>query len=332
MDHVRWTNEPQLRSPVLICAFAGWNDAGEASTLAVRHLAETWGARQFGAIDAEEFFDFSTIRPQVRLANGRTREVLWPHTELLAASIPGAAHDAVIIVGIEPQLRWRTYTEQVIAVAERLDVELVVTLGALLADVPHTREVAIIGTAADQELIEQFGLQRSRYEGPTGIIGVLHDACTKAAQRTVSLWAAVPGYAQQHASPKAALALVERAASILRVQVPVGSLRETAVDYEREVSEAVAADDDLTEYVRRLEEMADAADGERLTFDPSGTDDNDNDNDNDNDEKGLSLGDGSPRSAHPAHGDAAPPPLSPEAGDALVAEVEQFLREQPGRG
>ncbi len=225
MDHVRWTNEPRLRAPVLICAFAGWNDAAEASTLVFRHLAESWGARPFASIDAEEFFDFSEVRPQVRLSGGVTREVLWPHTEILAAPVPGSANDAVMIVGIEPQLRWRAYTEQVVAIAERLGIELVVTLGALLADVPHTREVAIIGTAADPDLIDRFGLQRSRYEGPTGIIGVLHDACARAGLRTVSLWAAVPGYAQQHTSPKAALALVDRAASILSVSVPDTQMR-----------------------------------------------------------------------------------------------------------
>jgi proteasome assembly chaperone (PAC2) family protein len=276
----------------MLAAFAGWNDAGEAATAAVRHLSEVWSARPFGHIDAEEFFDFSTVRPQVKLTGGFQREILWPHTELLAAAVPGSRHDVVLLAGIEPQLKWRTYNEQVLAVARKLGVELVVTLGALLADVPHTRDVAIIGTAADQGLIDLHDLQHSRYEGPTGIVGTLQDACLRAGLPALSLWAAVPGYAQQHASPKAALALVERVATIVDTEIPVGALRDGAVTYEREVSEAVADDDDLASYVSRLEHMAD-----------NGIDDDEDDDDEDDNEE-------------------------PPSADRLVAEVEQFLRDQ----
>jgi predicted ATP-grasp superfamily ATP-dependent carboligase len=198
----------------------------------------------------------------------------------------------VLLAGIEPQLKWRTYNEQVLAVARKLGVELVVTLGALLADVPHTRDVAIIGTAADQRLIDLHDLQHSRYEGPTGIVGTLQDACLRAGLPALSLWAAVPGYAQQHASPKAALALVERVATIVDTEIPVGALRDGAVTYEREVSEAVADDDDLASYVSRLEHMAD-----------NGIDDDEDDDDEDDNEE-------------------------PPSADRLVAEVEQFLRDQ----
>jgi predicted ATP-grasp superfamily ATP-dependent carboligase len=305
MEHVRWTSEPRLRDPVLVCGFAGWNDAGEAATMAIRHLAATCDARPFASIDAEEYFDFSQVRPHVRLADGVTREIVWPHGELLAAPLAGARRDLVLLLGIEPQLRWRTYARQVTEVAQRLGAQLVITLGALLADVPHSRDVAIMGTAADPDLIEKFDLTRSRYEGPTGIVGVLHDAFATAGFRSLSLWAGVPTYTQQHPSPKAALALVERAASILEVTLPVGALRASAAEYEQTISDMVADDDDLSAFVTRLEELADS--GELVIDDD---DDDDDEDDEDSDER-----DGTVNHAEDDH-------------EAFVAEVEQFLRDQ----
>jgi predicted ATP-grasp superfamily ATP-dependent carboligase len=316
MEHVRWTSEPRLRAPVLICGFAGWNDAGDAATAAVRHLAETCDARPFATIDAEEYFDFSQVRPQIRLTDGETRQIVWPHPEFLAAPLIGARHDLVLLLGVEPQLRWRSYSRQVTEVAERLGVKLIISLGALLADVPHTRAVTIMGSAVDQDLVNQFDLTRSRYEGPTGIVGALHDACATAGFRSLSLWAGVPGYAHQHHSPKAALALVERVTSILDVTVPVGALRNAAQAYEQEVSAAVAEDDDLTAYVARLEEMADRGE----------LDDNEDDNEDDEHEDDDDTDtDGSPSTG--ARGGSAEP-LAEVDDEAFVAEVEQFLRDQ----
>lgn len=260
MDHVRWHDRPQLRRPVLVAAFEGWNDAGDAASSAARYLRDRWGARPFATIDPEEFYDFSSTRPEVRLTGGVTREIVWPVNELSAAALPGADCDAVILLGTEPQLRWRTFTEQVLNVATALGVELVVTLGALLADVPHTRPVKITGTAGNDDLVERLALTRSTYEGPTGIVGVLHDACSRAAIPSASLWAAVPHYVAATPSPKASLALIERASRLLSTSVITVDLQTRALDYERQVSEIVANDDEVADYVRRLESSADEDD------------------------------------------------------------------------
>jgi proteasome assembly chaperone (PAC2) family protein len=258
MDHVHWDDRPKLRRPVLVAAFEGWNDAADAASSAARYLKERWGARPFATIDPEEFFDFSSTRPQVRLTAGLQREILWPLTELSAAALPETGRDVVVLVGSEPQLRWRTFAAQVVGLATELGAELVVTLGALLADVAHTRPVRVTGTAADPELVARLGLERSTYEGPTGIVGVLHDAFRAARLQSASLWAAVPHYVAATPSPKATLALVRRTASLLSTPVMTDDLEQRALDYERQVSEVVATDDDVAAYVRRLEESADA--------------------------------------------------------------------------
>ena len=258
MDHVRWDERPRLRRPVLVAAFEGWNDAAESATTAVRYLRDRWGGRPFASIDPEEFYDFSSTRPQVRLTDGFTREIVWPANELSAASLAHHDHDVVMLVGSEPQLRWRTFCAEVVDVAVELRVELIVILGALLADVAHTRPVKVSGSAASPELVTRLGLQRSRYEGPTGIVGVLHDALAKAKVPSASLWAAVPHYVAATPSPKAALALVERAASLIEVPVVTADLAQLAADYERQVSEVVAADEDVSAYVSRLEESSDS--------------------------------------------------------------------------
>src|SRR5260221_1795122 len=194
MDHVQWGHRPRLRRPVMVAAFEGWNDAADASSTAARYLRERWEARPFATIDPEDFYDFSTTGPMVRLSDGVTREIVWPETELSAAALPGSQRDIIVMVGTEPQLKWRTYCSEVTGIAAELGVEMVVTLGALLADVAHTRPVRVTGTAADPALVERLGLQRSAYEGPTGIVGVLHDACTRVNIPSASLWAAVPHY------------------------------------------------------------------------------------------------------------------------------------------
>src|SRR5881275_2866441 len=251
MDYVRWHDHPKLKRPVLVAAFEGWNDAADAATTAARFLRDHWAARQFAEIDPEEFYDFSATRPQVRLVDGLTREIVWPANELYAATIPGGERDVIVLLG------------------RQLGVELFLTLGALLADVAHTRPVRVTGTAADPELVQRLGLQRSRYEGPTGIVGVLHDAFSKASVPSASLWAAVPHYVAATPSPKATLALVERAAELLGSSVPTTALEIAAASYERQVSEVVESDDDVSEYVHRLEESSDDGDDEDMEL-PSG--------------------------------------------------------------
>lgn len=252
MDHVRWEHRPGLQRPVLVAAFEGWNDAGDAASTAARHLCDRWDAARFATIDPEEFHDFTSTRPQVRLRDGLTREIVWPETALYASTSTGGS-DAIVLLGNEPELRWRTFCDQVVAVARELDASLVLTLGALLAEVPHTRPTSVIGTAADQELVHRLGLRRSSYEGPTGIVGVLHDACSRAGLPSASLWAAVPAYVPGAPSPKAALALVERTAELLTVAVPTTDLEIAAASYERQVSEVVAGDEEMIDYVHNLE-------------------------------------------------------------------------------
>jgi proteasome assembly chaperone (PAC2) family protein len=257
MEHVAWTDHPRLRRPVLIAAFEGWNDAGEGATYAARYLARQWSARRFAVLDPEEFFDFSSTRPTVRLDEGFQRQIEWPSTELAAGGVPGGDGDAVILIGTEPQLRWRTFTSEIVEVAGELDVSMVITLGALLAEVPHTRPVPIVGTADDEDLIRRLDLRRSTYQGPTGIVGVLTDATRRAGIPTVSLWATVPSYVPGAPSPKAALALVERVGSVLGITVPAVELAAAARSYEQQLNELVAGDDDMAGYVARLEEAAD---------------------------------------------------------------------------
>ena len=315
MDHVRWIDEPALRRPIVIAAFTGWNDAGDAASTSVRHLVETWGATALAEIDPEEFTDFATVRPHVRLTPERTRSIVWPTVGAWHASTPGG--DVILILGPEPALRWRLFTEQVVGIAQRYEASLVLSLGALLADVPHSRPVQIIGTATDQHLIDRFDLQRSRYEGPTGIVGVLHDACSKADPPSASLWAAVPAYASQVPSPKAALALIERACEMIGTPAPVARLRGEAADYDRRVTSFVADDADLIGYVARLESMADSGDLDE--FDDS---DDDFDDDFDDDSVGGELGDDS-------DDDSLAAEMSEELdSDELMAEVERFLRDQ----
>src|ERR671933_2624395 len=241
-EELRMAFRPKLRRPLLVAAFRGWNDGAQGATLAGGYLAKTWSAARFAEIDPETFFDFQATRPQVSLVDGVTRRLEWPDNGFYHADIPGANRDVVLLLGIEPNLRWRTFADLIISLAAELGVELVVTLGALLADVPHTRPAPVSGSATDPKLVEELGLQLSRYEGPTGIVGILHDSCRRAGIPSVSLWAAVPHYVSLAPSPRAALALCDRLGTLLGAEIDTAELREAADSYSRQVSEAVASD------------------------------------------------------------------------------------------
>ena len=241
----------------MITAFKGWNDGGQAATVAAGYLARQWDATRFADIDPEAFVDFQAVRPTVSLDEGMTRRIEWPENVFFHGSIPGTDRDAVILLGVEPNYRWRAFTDLVIGLARELDVELVVTLGALLADVPHTRPAPVTGAATDPKLVEELGLQLSRYEGPTGIVGVLHDACRTAQLRSVSLWSAVPHYVSLAPSPKAAKALCVRLSDLVGVPIETTELDDAEDEYEAQVSEAVASDPDTQAYVEELERRAD---------------------------------------------------------------------------
>jgi len=257
MSELRMVGRPALERPVLIAAFRGWNDGGQGASLAGGYLAKTWDADRFAEIDPENFFDFQATRPHVSLEDGLTRKIDWPATVFYHARPPGLDRDVVLLLGMEPNLRWRTFTEMIVEFLDDLGVELVVSLGALLADVPHTRPCPVTGSATDQDLVERLGLSASRYEGPTGIVGVLHDACRQAGISSASLWAAVPHYVSLTPSPKAALALTVRLAELLDADIDTSELAEASENYSEQVSEAVASDPDTAAYIEELEQRAD---------------------------------------------------------------------------
>lgn len=285
-QYVRWLAEAELNRPVLIAAFTGWNDAGDAASSALRTMIESWGAEALAEIDPETFTDFATVRPQIRLDDEHHRTIVWPTVGVWSVSLPGT--DVILVLGPEPALRWRLFCEQISGIADAFGVTMAISLGALLADVPHSRAVPLIGTATDDQLIERFELRRSQYEGPTGIVGVLHDHLNSSSVATASLWAAVPGYASQVPSPKAALALVDRACSMIGTPAPLARLAVEASEYDARVAALIGDDDDMIEYLSRLEQLTDeeAGDADDMTVDP---------------------------------------PVDP---DALVEEVEQFLRDR----
>jgi len=259
---LRWERRPDgLRAPALVCAFGGWNDAGEAATSALTFMGAGLEARRFATIDAEEFVDFQATRPDVKLVDGITREIEWPEWEIYEARVPRAPRDLVILSGPEPSHRWRTFCSLVTELAEALGVQMVVTLGALLADVPHSRPVSVSGLASDQALIDRLGLQAPTYEGPTGIVGVLQAACADAGMPSASLWAAVPHYVAVAPNPKGALALLRRLESLVGVTVDATELEGAAADYERQVSRAVELDPEVQAFVERLERAADEEEG-----------------------------------------------------------------------
>jgi proteasome assembly chaperone (PAC2) family protein len=298
-DHVRWLAEPSLTRPVMIAAFTGWNDAGDAASAALRTMIESWGADALAEIDPDVFTDFATVRPQVRLDEEHHRSIVWPTVGVWSASLPGT--DVILVLGPEPALRWRLFTDQLVGIAETFDVSMAISLGALLADVPHSRPVPLIGTATDDTMIERFELQRSQYEGPTGIVGVLQDALHRQGLPTASLWAAVPGYASQIPSPKAAMALVDRSCSMIGTPAPLSRLAAAATEYEVRVASLIGDDDDMVEYLHRLEQLAD--DDSPGFTDLAMSDDDDFEGDDAIDADSLDP-------------------------DVLVEEVEQFLRDR----
>src|SRR5580765_6420464 len=267
MAELNVARRPALDRPVLIAAFRGWNDGGQGASLAAGYLAKTWDAARFAEIDPEGFFDFQATRPHVKLEEGYTRRIDWPETVFYHGRPSGMDRDAVLLLGIEPNLRWRTFSGLIVDFARELEVELVVMLGALLADVPHTRDAPVTGSATDPALIEQLGLQASRYEGPTGIVGVVHDACKRANIPSASLWAAVPHYVSLAPSPKAAAALCGRLADLIGTEIDTAELDEAAAAYVTQVSEAIASDDETAAYVEELERRVDELDESDL---PSG--------------------------------------------------------------
>jgi proteasome assembly chaperone (PAC2) family protein len=255
METLVWSARPSLRKGVLVCAFYGWNDGGEAATLSALFLRQQLGATQFCELDPDEFYDFQEVRPIVSLGRDDTRRLSWPENSFAWAQLP-TGNDIAVMIGIEPQNRWKLYSHSVVEVARESGAELVVTLGGFLADTPHTRPVPVTGSA-DGELADQLGLAPSAYEGPTGIVGVIHEACTEAGLPSASLWAAVPHYIQQSPNPKAALALLSRLAMLLDTRFDTTKLSQEAVQFERQVTEAVSAEEKISRYVRELESRAD---------------------------------------------------------------------------
>jgi PAC2 family protein len=273
--HINIDWRPELERPVLIAGFTGWNDAADAASVAVGTLASSWEARRFGGFDGEEFFDFQTTRPQIKLVDGVTREIEWPEN-MLSATEPrleaAGGRGAVLLSGPEPNFRWRAFSTAVVELARKLNVELVVTMGALLADVPHSRPVSVSANSQDATLVESLGLSASRYEGPTGITGVLHRACADGGLSSVSFWASVPHYLPAVPSAPAALALLDKLSGLLGIEVDTAELESTAETYQEQVSVAVSQDSDLSSYVRMLEERFDSQADQSPRNLPSGDD------------------------------------------------------------
>jgi proteasome assembly chaperone (PAC2) family protein len=289
MDHTTLIRRPRLRGPVLLAAFDGWNDAGEAATTALDAITDALAAETFAVIDPEEFYDFQATRPTVRLVDGH-RRVEWPAIELRAARLPAADHDLIVVRGQEPNLRWRTFASEVVQLASSLGVEMLVTVGALLADVPHTRPVQVVSSAGDRDLAERLGLRVSRYEGPTGILGVLGDLATSEGIPTVGLWAALPHYLNLAPNPWGAMALIEELRRLLPMAVDTSALAEQTEAFDAAVADLVEENPELAGYIERLEA--------------------DSDEEDDDEEGSPGLAD-----------------LPPEE---LVAEVERYLRDHPG--
>jgi proteasome assembly chaperone (PAC2) family protein len=245
---------PELTDAVLIAAFEGWNDAGDAATNAVEHLETIWGAQTLLEIDPDPYYDFQVNRPTVSLIDGITRRVTWPTTRLAVCRPPGAAFDVVLLRGIEPNMRWRSFCDEILDAVHGLNISTVITLGALLSDSPHTRPTPVSGTAYDAESAARYGLDTSRYEGPTGIVGVLQDACVAVGIPAISFWGAVPHYVAQPPNPKATLALLHRIEETLDLAVDLGELPQEAAEWQKLVDEMAAEDDEVTEYIHGLEQ------------------------------------------------------------------------------
>jgi proteasome assembly chaperone (PAC2) family protein len=267
VGHVEWKSRPEVRRPVVVCAFSGWNDGGEAASTAARYLREDLGASRFARVDPEEFFDFQMHRPTVRLVEGITRRIDWPQNDFAIAR--SARRDLIVFSGTEPNTRWRTYCDALLEVARSLEAELLVTLGAFLADVPHTADPPIAVASADPAWLERPGVVPARYEGPTGIVGVLHDMAGSAGLPSVSLWGAAPHYLSANANPRVALALLEQLRELLDLELDTGRMERAARAWLEQVNEAIEEDGNLAGYVRRLERASE--EGEDVEM-PSGDD------------------------------------------------------------
>jgi proteasome assembly chaperone (PAC2) family protein len=256
VDALIWdADPPELRAPILVCSFRGWNDAAGSASAALATVAASLDSELVASVDPEEFFDFQANRPMISLDEGQTRQIDWPANSLITAEAPFAERDLVLLDGTEPNLRWRTFSEAIATAAERMGVEMVITLGALLAEVSHNLPVPITGLASDEDLVEELDLSRSTYEGPTGIVGVVHDTCRKRGMTSASLWAAVPHYVAAVPNPKAALALLRRLEALTGIAVDASELEEETESYEEQVGRAVAANPEIEELVQRIEEQ-----------------------------------------------------------------------------
>ena len=264
MDYLTWQGDlPHLRSPIMVCAFRGWNDAAASASTALAAIGNSLDGKLIAHLDPEEFFDFQSTRPTIVLDEGQARRIEWPENNLIAVEVPGADRDLVLFDGTEPNLRWRTFSETVATAADALGVEMVITLGALIAEVSHTLPVPITGLASNEELVEELDLERSSYEGPTGIVGVVHDLCRQSGIDSASLWAAVPHYVAAVPNPKAALALLRRLEGLTGIAVEAAELEEETEDYEEQIGRAVAANPEIEELVQRIEaEQSDLLDDE----------------------------------------------------------------------
>jgi proteasome assembly chaperone (PAC2) family protein len=261
MSHLEVDEVPRLRSPVLVMAFGGWNDAGQSATSAVRFLIEGWSAQRFGSIDPEEFFDFTSARPTIRLAPDLQRELEWPSNDFFYKADPALSRDFVLLLGTEPHLKWRAFTEAVLQVAQQCGVTQAMGLGALLSETPHSRSVPLTGFATDPELtarLEQLHITPTRYEGPTGIVGTLHDACRREGLSAVSLWAAVPHYLGTTRNPKGAAALLHTLDTLFDLGLDLRGIERAVADFEKEAARAIASNPEIAAYVQELERRADA--------------------------------------------------------------------------
>lgn len=254
MDYLTWDSDlPHLRSPVMVCSFRGWNDAAAAASTALAAIGNSLDGQLIAHLDPEEFFDFQSTRPTITLDEGQTRRIEWPENNLISVEVPGADRDLILLDGTEPNLRWRTFSETISTAADALGVEMVITLGALIAEVSHTLPVPITGLASSEELVEELELERSTYEGPTGIVGIVHDLCRRNGIDSASLWAAVPHYVAAVPNPKAALALLRRLEGLTGIAVEASELEEETADYEEQIGRAVAANPEIEELVQRIE-------------------------------------------------------------------------------
>ena len=288
----------------MIAAFSGWNDAADAATDAVRWLARATNARPFASLDAEDYVDFQAARPTVELVEGVVRSVVWPTLDFSAGSLPGGGRDLVLMLGVEPNLRWRSFCDDVVGVARTTGCEIVVTLGALLGDTPHSRPIQCTGSATDEVLAARLGMHRSRYEGPTGIVGVLHDAVRRAAFPSASIWAPVPHYVATPPNPKGTRALLEKLGQLLDLDLQLTDLDIASSAWERSVSEVVAGDTDVSSYVERLEARFDATAAEPAWLDDAEVEESDDDDDDWFDEEEL------------------------PSGESLAEDFERYLRDQ----